>query len=173
MKYLHIILIAILALASGSCTGKSSKSDNSVIDESNKVFKGHWVYKEEPLDAGLDSYIMTFNIDLYAKTIDNNGEMTHGGFYVNNGFHEGSGDITSVQVDGNEAHIEYLDPAGLTYSATLTYYPKTRQLKFEDGEYINKGTEDDESGSSFQGEYHRAIPVKQILEIVDNEGDHL
>lgn len=163
MKSIQIILAVILVSTLGACSAKGGQST-----QTNEIFKGIWFNSQEPLDENIDPYFMSINIDLYAKTIEEQGggEMTHGGFYVNNGFFEQGGDITSAQLEENKAYIEYIDPAGLTYSATLTYIPETRQLKFEDGDIVKKGGEEEEmtlSGNLY-GEDHRAIPSELILE---------
>ncbi|MCD8269775.1 MAG: hypothetical protein LUD46_15810 [Parabacteroides sp.] len=160
MRNIQIILATMLVMALVSCSSKSSQSANA-----NEIFKGSWYNSEEPFVENADPYLMSFNIDLHAKTVEHGSEMTHGGFYVNNGFYEAGGDITLARLDGNKAYIEYIDPAGLTYSATLTYIPETRQLKFEDGDIVKKGgKEEEETLSIAYGEYHRAIPGELILE---------
>lgn len=182
MKNMQIILAGLLVLALGACSGKSNKSVGiekeipAVGKETDGVFKGTWMYRECPMIEDYqqisEPYCMSLQINLYAKTIDNNGEMTYGGFYINNGFHEGGGDITAVRLNGNEARIEYVDPAGLTYSATLTYIPETQQLRFQDGDIVKKGSEDEEVDSSLQGEFHRAIPAERLLEAVRDKKPH-
>ena len=163
MKSIQIILVVILVSTLGACSTKGGQST-----ETDEIFKGVWFNSEEPLNENIDPYFMYINIDLYAKTIEERGggEMTHGDFYVNNGFFEQGGDITSARLEGNKAYIEYIDPAALTYSATLTYIPETRQLKFEDGDIVKKGGEEEEmilSGNLY-GQYHRAIPSELILD---------
>lgn len=140
-------------------------STPEVLD--NGVFKGTWFYRECPefLDEGRkelpDPYIMSLKIDLYAKTIDNGwGGKTYGGFYVNNGFHEGGGDIVSVRIKGNIADIEYIDPAGLTCSAELAYNPETKQMTFSDG-----GIMDGQEADVVANQARRAIPAQKILEM--------
>lgn len=159
MKSIQIILGVILVLMFGACSSKS---------ETNGVFKGAWFNSEEPFEENADPYFMYFNIDLHTKTIEHDGEMTHGGFYVNNGFLEQGGDITSAKLERNKAYIEYIDPAGLTYSAILTYIPETRQLKFEDGDIVKKGGEEEEDilSDGLFGQWHRAIPSELLLEAV-------
>ncbi|WP_278625054.1 hypothetical protein [Parabacteroides gordonii] len=163
MKSIQIILVVILVSTLGACSTKGGQST-----ETDEIFKGVWFNSEEPLNENIDPFFMYINIDLYAKTIEERGggEMTHGDFYVNNGFFEQGGDITSARLEGNKAYIEYIDPAALTYSATLTYIPETRQLKFEDGDIVKKGGEEEEmilSGNLY-GQYHRAIPSELILD---------
>lgn len=131
------------------------------------VFKGTWLYKEYPeyLDEQRkqlsDPYIMSLRIDLYAKTIENgSGVNTYGGFYVSNGLHEGTGDIVSTRIEGNKAYIEYIDPACLTYSATLIYNSGTKQIEFVDGDIV-----DDVDTDAASRQAHRAIPVRRLLEM--------
>jgi len=161
MKNIQIILAVILVLTLSSCSGKSGQSDKA-----SEIFKGSWFNSEEPFVENAAPYFMNINIDLHAKTIEHDGEMTYGGFYVNNGSDEGGGDISSVRLDQNKAYIEYIDPAGLTYSATLTYIPETRQLKFEDGGIVKKGSEEEEDilSGNLYGEDHRAIPSELVLD---------
>lgn len=177
--------IYILCMSLEGCTSKktSEHSNHDVMESEiyandstrqtvatteNGVFKGTWSYREclikDENDQYGEPYQIFFNIDLYAKTVEHGGEKTHGGFYVNNGYHEGGGDITSVCINGNEAQIEYTDPAGLVYSATLIYIPETKQLEFIDGEVVGKPVDDKDINSLLQ--FHRAIPKQKILEAV-------
>lgn len=180
-----IVWCACLFILFSACSGKKTSDNGNAVENDiqvsdsvaqdlstpevldNGVFKGTWLYREYPefLDEDRKElpapYIMSLKIDLYAKTIDNGwGEKTYGGFYVNNGFHEGGGDIVSVRIKGNIADIEYIDPAELTYSAELVYNPETKQMKFSDGGIVGN-----QEADGVANQAHRAIPAQKILEM--------
>lgn len=165
MKSLHIILTVALVSILGACSAKSGQSA-----ETDGVFKGIWFNSQEPENEDQYPYFMSINIDLYAKTlsrgIDLDEEKSHGGFYINNGAFEQEGNITAARTEGNNAYIEYVDPMGLIYSATLTYNPKNQQLKFEGGELINKGSKEEEEAlaDDTYEQYHKIVPSELLLD---------
>lgn len=127
-----------------------------------------WYDSQEPYDEDSDPFFMFMNIDLYAKTVSKGmyDEKCHGGFFVDHDLYEQGGDIVSARCEGNKAYIEYIDPSGLTYAATLTYNPKTRQLKFEDGDIVKQGGKDEEEilANRFYYQYHKNIPSVRLLD---------
>ena len=160
-----ILYSAVLLLVMAGCKNKSVRAEHQepisqpsesltetvtavamqevgVTEDNTKPFKGFWSHCQK---AELDEengqvygrYEVTLAIDLYDKSVYNGSEWSNGGFFVANDRHEGSCEIISYKIDGNEADIRYQSLSGAIISAKLVYNPKNKSVTLIDGVVVD------------------------------------
>lgn len=118
-------------------------SNIEVVSEGRETpFKGVWSHcRKAELDGEngqmYGRYEVALAIDLYDKSVYNGSEWSNGGFFVANDRHEGSCEITSFKIDGNEADIRYQSLSGAIISAKLVYNPKDKSVTLIDGVVVD------------------------------------
>ena len=163
-KKAYLLLGCVLLFVMTGCKGNSSKSsingrtgDEALVsdtatysvsnievisEEPEKPFKGFWGHCQE---AELDEesgqtygrYEVALAIDLYDKSVYNGSKWSNGGFFVANDRHEGSCEIVSYKIDGNEADIRYQSLSEAIISAKLVYNPENKSMILIDGVVVD------------------------------------
>lgn len=163
-KRIYLLLSFILLFIMVGCKGNSSKNNNKegvgieplapdtaslsirnieVISEgSEKPFKGFWIRcqnaeLDEENGQSYGRYEVALAIDLYDKSVYNGSEWSNGGFFVANDRHEGSCEIISYKIDGDEADIRYRSLSGAIISAKLVYNSKNKSVTLIDGVVVD------------------------------------